>query len=174
MNLDYNKKIILNIINKKENLGKTAVMKMVFILQQVHNVNLGYKFDIYTYGPYAAKVTEDLEALIQRRLVDASIYEYNNSPAYKLAISNEGKNIISPLSEGDEQNILRVLDLFGEKKATDLELDSTIIYIKNRYVKNEWDLAKEDIVNDVHEIKPHFSCDAISSAYDSLERAGIF
>ena len=35
MNLSYEKKLIINIIQKQPNIGKTAVMKVAFMLQQV-------------------------------------------------------------------------------------------------------------------------------------------
>jgi len=173
MKLQYSKEIILNILNKKPDLGKTAVMKIIFILQHVFDVNLGYNFDIYTYGPYAAEVTDELEALIYEDFIKADIYTFNNYLGYKLNISEKGESSKGTLSTDDEQKINKVLLSFGDKKAKELELDSTIIYIRNLHMKNKWGDIKEDIIKDVREIKPHFSNNKIGKAYDNLKNSGM-
>ena len=173
MKLDYGKKVMLKVVNNKPELGKTSVMKIMFILQQVFSMKLGYSFNIYTYGPYAAEVTDDLETLIYNKLIDAEIYQYNNSMAYRLKITDNGKSLIDIFPSEEEDKISKVLALFGDKTAKELELDSTIIYTKNIYIKNNWNQKKEDIVGDVHEIKPHFKIETIQSAYDKLEEDGM-
>jgi len=173
MRLDYNKKVMLKLVNDKPALGKTSVMKMMFILQQVFGMKMGYNFNIYTYGPYAAEVTDDLETLIYNDFVGADIYEYNNYMAYRLSITDHGRGLLDVLSLDDEQKITKVLSLFGDKKVKELELDTTIIYAKNIYIKNCWDEKKEDIVDYVHEIKPHFTFETIQNAYEKLENEGM-
>jgi len=173
MKFDYRKEVILRIVNKKEDLGKTAVMKMVFILQRVFKMKLGYKFDIYTYGPYAAEVSGDLGILTYEGFVNENVYEYGKFSGYELSLSERGKSLDVELSPEDEKNINRVIELFGDKRAKDLELDSTIIYIRDLNIKNKWSASKEDIVDDVHEIKPHFDASEIAEAYDNLEKDGM-
>lgn len=90
-----------------------------------------------------------------------------------MVISKKGEDSKGTLPPDDKQKILRVLELFGDKTAKELELDSTIIYTKNRYVRNKWDEIKSDIISDVHEIKPHFAFDVIESAYDTLLKNGM-
>ena len=34
--------------------GKTAFMKMAYLLQELYGVPLGYRFSLYTYGPYSS------------------------------------------------------------------------------------------------------------------------
>ena len=173
MKLNYNKEVILDILNKKPELGKTAIMKMIFILQNVFGMKLGYSFDIYTYGPYAAEVSEELESLIHSDLIDAEAYEYNNSWGYKLEISDKGKSSKGSLSPDDEKKISDVLLHFGSKTAKELELDSTIIYTRNRYIRNKWGDIKDEIISEVHEIKPHFSIEKIGEEYDKLKNNGM-
>ena len=174
MTLGYGKKVMIEVIKNRRDLGKTAIMKIVFILQQVFGFRLGYDFDIYTYGPYAVDVADDLNMLVQEGFVDADIYEYKNSPAYRFNATEKIKNLPALLLSDDEQTkISQVLTLFGDKNVKELELDSTIIYIKNLYVRNKWDEIKADIINDVHEIKPHFSNYEIESAYDALHEHGM-
>jgi hypothetical protein len=168
MNFQYNKNIILNILDKKPNLGKTAIMKIIFMLQQVKKMNLKYDFEIYTYGPYSSEVTEDVESLIQNQLVDSSMYLYNNYVGYRLSISENGRSALSVLDESDENKINEILYFVEGKTAKDLELYSTIIYVNNLYVKNSW--VEQDVISNVHEIKPHFSYVKISDAYHKLKK----
>jgi len=175
MKLNYNREVMLNIIDKKpkNDLGKTAVMKMVFILQHVFNMSLGYSFDIYTYGPYAAEVSGELDALIYEGFIEADEYMFNNSLGYALKISEKGQASKGVLPFDDDEKISRVVNKFGKKKAKELELDSTIIFTRNRYIKNKWGDEKDEIIKDVHVIKPHFTTQAIRNAYDNLKNDGM-
>ena len=168
--LDYNKEVMLKVINKRPELGKTAVMKLMFILQQSFDMRLGHTFNLYTYGPYSSSVTEDLENLIHAGLVEAGTYEYKNSLAYSLTSTEKCKTAFTPstVSIEDDLKIDKVIKLFGDKTAKDLELDSTKIYIKNQYERNRWQESKQDIIENVHSIKPHFSTKEIQDAYDGL------
>ena len=51
-------------LQKNPGMGKTAVMKAMFMLQQVKGLSLGCDFSIYTYGPYAAEIMEDIDELL--------------------------------------------------------------------------------------------------------------
>ena len=53
--------IIFELVSQKADLGKTAIMKFMFMLQQVYKVPLGYDFKIYTYGPYSSEVMDDMD-----------------------------------------------------------------------------------------------------------------
>ena len=172
---DFSKEVILKIISNRPDIGKTAVMKMMFILQESYGLPLGHTFDIYTYGPYASSVTAELEHLIYTGFVDAVTYDYKNASAYKLNASQKGKDAVGAFSmdvESDDQKIRKVLDLFGSKNAKELELDSTIIYIKHQYAKDSWPASENDIseiINEVHSIKPHFTKHEIQNSYFSLK-----
>ena len=168
MSSQYNKNIILNIIEQYPGLGKTAVMKILYMLQQVKNINLNYDFTIYTYGPYSAEVVEDIDDLIEDSLIDSCAYEYNNYVGYNLNLTTMGKTKLSKLATKDEAKIKDVLSFVEDKHAKDLELLSTIIFIENQYAKNQWTKEQDDIVGKVAEIKPHFNREKISMAYTTL------
>ena len=173
--LGYGKEVMLKVIDERPDWGKTAIMKMMYILQRLFGVRLGHTFSIYTHGVYASTVTDEQEQLIYAGYVDAEVYEYKESLGYKLRISEKGKKVISAMPAGalmDEDKIVMALELFREKSARDLELDSTIIYVKCQYQRHGWPTAEQD-VNDIIEsvcaIKPHFSSEEIKDAYDRLK-----
>ena len=36
--------------------GKTALMKLLYLLQEAYGVSTGYRYSFYTYGPYSQEV----------------------------------------------------------------------------------------------------------------------
>src|SRR5690242_13151493 len=44
-------------------LGKTALQKMVFLLQRSFGVDCDYSYILYTYGPYSSDVARDLDVV---------------------------------------------------------------------------------------------------------------
>jgi len=168
MSSQYNKSIILNIIEQYPSLGKTAIMKILYILQQVKKMELNYDFSIYTYGPYSAGVIEDIDDLIKATLIDVHAYEYNNYVGYNLNLTERGESKISGLPIGDKKIIKEVVSFVNKKPAKTMELLSTIIFIENQYAKNNWKHDQKDIVEKVREIKPHFKKQTISRTYKIL------
>lgn len=173
MKLNFNYEIILNILDKKPDLGKTAIMKMVYILQQVFDVKTNYSFGIYTYGPYSRDVSEDLDFLVYGQFVDAQIYEYEKFSAYKFSVSSKGIESKGTISQNDDKKISSVLELFGDKKVKELELDSTIIFINHQYNQNKWEKSKSEIISDVRDIKSHFTESEVGKAYDNLIKSNM-
>lgn len=170
MTMTHEKSIILNIIDQNPKMGKTAVMKVVFMLQQVKKLNMGYDFSIYTYGPYSSDVTDDVDELISDGLITSTMYPYQNYIGYELNISSEGKSVIQALQQDEQVAIKDVLDFVDGKNAKELELYSTIIYVDDLYTKNGWPNEEGGIVSKVHEIKPHFDERVISGAFKELKK----
>lgn len=42
-------------------LGKTALQKMVFLLQRVFGLDFDYAYTLYTFGPFCADLARDLD-----------------------------------------------------------------------------------------------------------------
>lgn len=170
MNLNYEKNIIMNVLQRNPDMGKTAVMKVIFMLQQVKGLNLKYDYTIYTYGPYCSDVTEDVDELISQGLVISTMYPYQNYIGYTLNLSDTADEHIATLNEHDAKSIEEVLSFVHGKTAKDLELYSTIIYVDHLYSKNSWSKGAQSIVKKVKEIKPHFDNSIIQRAYETLHK----
>lgn len=167
MSLSNRKNVIIQMLLKNPGMGKTAVMKTIFMLQQVKHVDLGCEFSIYTYGPYNADVMEDIDELVSDGFLSSSVYFYKDYIGYTLSATDSGAKAISDLSNKDTDALKEILDFVKGKNAKELELYSTIIYVEDWYMKNE----KEDIdaiIKKVHELKPHFSEKVIQKAYTCL------
>jgi len=159
-----------------QKLGKTAIMKIIFILQEVQNVPCGYKFSLYTYGPYCSDVLADLDYAEAIKGVEifaqcAGTNGYNIEPAQKadeyMARANEFLRIY-------EKKINSTIGSFCKMSARDLELRSTIIYIYKNYLANKWDIELEQISTDLRELKPHFTSKDVEIAFEQLDGMGIF
>jgi hypothetical protein len=161
---------------KKTQFGKTAVMKYLFILQEVFKVPLGYEFSLYTYGPYCSDVLSDLdytEAIdgVKIYSVGAGTGGYSIRPSYKTdEYLKKSKDFLSK----NAKSIDTVIELFGNMSARDLELRSTIIYLYKNYLQNNWEIDSDEIASDVMELKPYFSKQEILNAYDQLDKMSIF
>ena len=172
MSLSYEKKILLRVLQQNPDMGKTAVMKAAFMLQQVKKMDLDYNFSIYTYGPYSAEVTDDVDDLISKQLIVSTMYEYNNSVGYKLNVSNQGKSRAEEVDKQSGEAVAEIVEFIKGKLVKDLELYSTIIYIDSLYTRNSWDKQPNAIIKKVHEIKPHFEESVIDNAMSMLQERG--
>ena len=177
--IDLNKRvgIFSAIVQLKCGLGKTAMMKYIFLLQEIYKVPLGYDFEIYTYGPYSSEVMEELDFAWHQDILNIdrvlypngqSGYEILPSSNFENALKNE-QEFISEYQDAIDEVIAR----FGDKNAKELELSTTIIYLYNTYAKNQWQHTVETISANVHEIKSHFHIDTIRNEYRLLDQLGI-
>lgn len=177
INLNNRMGTIAKITETHPGLGKTAMMKFIFLLQMVYKVPLGYNFEIYTYGPYSSEVMEDIDLAKHQNIISLETVAYpSGHSGYNL---NPSTNIEAILSEEDEfisnykDDIEQVINLFGNKTAKELELLTTIVYLYQTYNKNNWTSNLEEISNNVHEIKPYFDISEIRKRYLYLDDLGF-
>lgn len=177
VDLDRRIGVIAKIAEEKPGLGKTAMMKFIFLLQKVYKVPLGYDFEIYTYGPYSSEVMEDIDLAGHQDIlsIESVIYPSGHS-GYNLTPSANAARAIDK-AEGfihdHDKKVKEVVNLFGDKTAKDLELATTIVYLYGTYKANRWKCTLEEISANVHEIKPHFSMETIKDEYRHLDGLGI-
>src|SRR5258708_7802894 len=65
-----------------ETLGRTAVMKLAYLLQTVKKVPLGYDFRLFTYGPFDSDVLEDLGQAETLGAVASNIVHFPSGSGY--------------------------------------------------------------------------------------------
>lgn len=169
--------LISKIVSERPSLGKTAMMKFIFILQQVYKVPLGYDYEIYTYGPYSSDVMEDIQLAADFNAISMNTVAYpTGHSGYELKTTNKTSKIIEQEQEFIDlysDPILKVISLFGDKTAKELELSSTIIYIYSNYTHNKFDNSINEVTKCVKKIKPHFEIDLIKDEYKNLNKLGI-
>jgi len=173
MSLDDNKNLILNLIKQRPDMGKTALMKFVFFLQESFGMDLEYDFNIYTYGPYDGEVLEDLDIVTSVGLVDTEFYIADGYSGYKLNLTENSERIVKDLLKEDQDRVGTVIRLFGHETANRLELLSTIVYVANKFERHDWGKDGDTIFGVVKGIKPHFEVKTIENAYNELLGHGI-
>ncbi len=165
--------IIAEITKEYPNVGKTALMKFLFLLQEVYGVPLGYDFEIYTYGPYSSEVMEEIDWARHQNIISMEAVCYSTGyNGYNFRISDRTDKVIEEEKEfilSYENAIGEMLSLFGGKSAKELELLTTIIYLYQIYEDNGWECNMKEISENVREIKPHFDISTINKEYSFLE-----
>lgn len=154
-----------------QNLGRTSIMKCLYFLQEVEKIPLGYRFRLYTYGPYDPEVLSDLdhaEALgrIQSRLV--TFPNGNQGYLYRVA---SAKPKSAPSGE-HRTKIAEVARAFAGRSAGDLEMASTIVFVDRHHQRAGRTVPVEQLIAEVQEIKPHLERDRIRSEIEKLRGMG--
>lgn len=155
------------------NLGKTGMMKFLYLLQTIYKVPLGYEFEIYTYGPYCQTVMSDIEYAEFADCIQVKPITYlSGLSGYSINAKQTDNKVLENTTDiirEYSRQIDEVIDSFSEKSAKELELYSTIVFVTSSFYQNSWGKEKVDICKTVKGIKPHFSDEIISEAYDDLD-----
>ena len=150
-------------------MGRTALMKFMYFLQTLRNVPLGYRFSLYSYGPFDSSVLTDLGEAELFGYVTSRTVDYSSGYGYEIKEVEPASE--SELLEKYGGDIDWVIGEFGTRNSADLELASTIIF-----ADREEEPASQEIdglVRKVHQVKPHFDEDRISQRIDELQRNGL-
>ncbi len=148
-------------------LGKTALQKIVFLLQRSFGVDVDYGYTLYTYGPFCSDVARDLDVVEAyggaKVLHDPSYggYEIHPGPS-----NQEIRERSSSFLQNAGEALEKVVTDFGGLSAKELELRSTLIYLSRP------GLSRDELIQQVHDVKPHFSVGAIDLALAQLEEKG--
>src|SRR3989304_9694227 len=137
--------------------GRTALQKLMFILQHVHGVPLGYNFKFYNYGPYSSTLAGDLD---YANLIQAVRVSYD--PDFNFYNIREGSNSKEMEKRGfdflkkHQHEINQVIEAFGKKSAKELELISTIFFFFT-HMSNKKEISLSRLQREILKLKPRFS-----------------
>jgi uncharacterized protein len=159
-------------------LGRTALMKLAYLLQTLKGVPLGYDFRLYTYGPFDSDLLDDLGVVESLGMVKSQIVTFPKGSGYGYEFTpGPRRDLLQGRSRGalmDYQPAIRwALEKFGRNTAAELELISTIIYADREAARQGKPLSFAEFIRQVKEIKPHFSDQHIAARIDSLAGEGL-
>jgi hypothetical protein len=157
-------------------LGRTAFMKLCYFLQTLRNVPLGYRFTLYSYGPFDARVLSDLSSAEALGGLHSEVVLYPTGYGYEIVLSHKSelvKGMAADFVRHYDLDINWVLEQFGTYGSGDLELLSTIIYVEREYAKGKQKLGWDSLARRVHEIKPHFTESYIREKMLDLCKKGL-
>lgn len=152
-------------------IGRTALMKLLYFLESVKNVPLGYYFTLYAYGPFDSNVLADLDAAEGLGAVKSTLVRFPGAYGYEIEPAGNkekakarGKDFLDRYS-GDIQWVVKE---FGRRNSSDLELLSTIVYVSRELSQREPQWSWNELVRRVQDIKPRFSEAYIRKQVESL------
>jgi len=153
-------------LTRRSTLGRTAIMKLCFFLQESRNIPLGYQFSIYSYGPFDSDVLADLSTAVHMNVLKSTIVYYPSGTGYEYSSGGDEsvREIERDFLAQNQASIAWALTTFGRKTAGELELLSTILFVAK--FNNPKDVNV--LINEVALIKPHFSPDVIARGFQEL------
>lgn len=155
-------------------IGRTALMKQCYFLQVLRDVPLGYNFSLYSYGPFDSAVLSDLGIAETLGIIEETPFLTGYGYKIKSAVSDDDLNELAGEFLTDHKaHIHWVIQEFGTQSASDLELDSTIIYIDREASDAEMDLSEDHLVQQVRDVKPHFTESKIRKHVQALEERDL-
>jgi len=162
-------------VNQK--IGKTILEKMLYLLQVLYKIDVGYDFEFYTYGPYSSQILNDLtqveywKGLKVERISDLlNGYKITTDTKATFFIEKGRKYIETPQID----NALNQLTTtFGQYSAKDLELIATIVYVDQEIKTEDMIPNQEQILGVVKQLKPRFSDEEINTKIELLQNKGF-
>ena len=157
---------------RRARLGRTAIMKLCFFLQESKGVPLGYQFSIYSYGPFDSDVLADIATAERLNVLKSSVVYYASGTGYEYALGSDAASLNAMTSDflnSHMRSIDWVFTHFAKKTAGELELLSTTLFVAKFH--NPKDV--ERLIDQVEFIKPHFSRERIQKGFDELVSLNI-
>ena len=152
-------------------VGRTALMKLCYFLQEVKGVPLGYRFTIYSYGPFDSSVLSDLgtavnlEGITSRVVYNPVGYGYQLEPGPNIeALKAEGAGFLA----SHQASVDWAMAEFGQKSASDLELESTAVFVDREASSRREHLTFDSLADRVRGLKPHFQREYILARTQDL------
>ena len=152
-------------------IGRTALMKYMYFLQVLRKVPLGYRFTLYSYGPFDSDVLADLASAETLNVVKSDLATYLGGYGYKISPAERAewiKKRASTFISHHKEDIKWVLHTFGSYSSAELELLATIVFVDREAKQKKERIHMNDIVKRVHEVKPHFNEDKIQTFANRL------
>lgn len=157
-------------------LGRTALMKLAYLLQTVKEVPLGYNFRLYTYGPFDEEVLNDvgqaegMQAVVSTMILFSGGYGYEFAPG---PAADQVQAWVDDKIKSYQDHMDWAIRNFGSRNAADLELLSTIVYADRDFLGRTPPVSLDELVRMVREIKPRFSVEYIKENIRLLDEMGL-
>lgn len=151
-------------------LGRTAIMKCLYVLQEVEGLPLGYRFGLYTYGPYDAQVLNDLAYAEALGRVTSRLTTFPNG--HQGYLYRAAGNRDTALDDETRAAVERVAARFAHRTAGELETVSTILFVDRHHLRAGRKVELDKLVAEVRAIKPHLTDEQIRSEIENLRQLG--
>jgi hypothetical protein len=147
-------------------------MKLMYFLQEMKDVSLGYDFRLFHYGPYDEDVLDDLARARSGKLLDEEIIIYPSGFGYSIKPGPSFPDSETGFDEEVDFAIGQVIDEFGNLSAGELELRSTIHFVAKEFAERRPGRTDEDIASSVRDIKQKFNTETIRDRVAKMRAMG--
>jgi uncharacterized protein YwgA len=150
---------------EQHSLGKTKLQKMVYLLEKLKNVSVGYDFTFYTYGPFSSDLAADLDYVTTLGGVQVNyepginMYEISPGPNAD-RLTEKSKDFLNENKAALDEIIQR----FGTRQAKELELLATLVFVAKSGVRED-----SALIEKTKELKSKFPLNEIREALDLLQ-----
>lgn len=178
MSTDVNRLAVITWLaeNNTGGLGRTALMKYCYFLQVVCGVPLGYRFSLYSYGPFDSDVLSDLDITESMAGVKSSVIYYPGGYGYRIE-PGDGADRVKQLGEAfigaHRESLQWVIDQFRGYDAGNLELASTLVYSDREAFRKGEALTINELSHRVRDLKPRFGIQQIEGFGERLMEQGL-
>ena len=148
-------------------LGKTQFQKLVYFLQET-GIPLGFKYEIYHYGPYSFDLSNVMDTLDTLGVIDVS----TDPAGYGFHISTGRFSEKYQPQPKDIKKIEELLNVLGALTPANLEVKATLHFV-NKVLQKRNQNDRESVIEKVQALKPRFDRRFIANCYDDLQRANL-
>lgn len=164
--------LVASLVKRQPGIGRTALMKYVYLLQTVKGTPLGFDFAIYTYGPYDSAVLSRVAMGVRWGAIKEQTVHHPSGTGYELKAGPSVDDVLgldSDFLAGQEANIRWVVETFGGFTAAKMELIATMVFADREAKACGSAMAKEDLIDRVLAIKPKFTRDTVDLIYEDMK-----
>ena len=152
-----------------QELGKSTLQMTVHLMQELGGVDAGYRFALYTYGPYSASLAGDLDVI---EISDGAKVSYSSSDnRYRIHASEHTPEVVKigeNFVNANQPTIERVLETFGDRSVRSLMLLTTIAYLRRHSPEDEFEDDKM-LAKRVRDLKPKFEEAEVGAAIHEVK-----
>lgn len=152
---------------RRARLGRTAIMKLLFFLQESKGIPLGYQFSLYSYGPFDSDVLADISTAERLNILKSNVVYYVSGTGYEYMRGPDAPSadeLAQDFLITNRENIDWAIKNFANRTAGELELLSTTLFVAK--FQNPKDISS--LIEKVEEVKPHFSRERIKNGIEDL------
>jgi len=155
-------------------IGRTALMKVCYFLQVLRDVPLGYSFSLYSYGPFDSAVLSDLGTAETLGVINEAPLPTGYGYKVESAVSDDDLNeLASDFLSRYRTDFDWAIREFATSPVSDLELESTIVYVDREASDANGSLSEDELVQQVRDVKPQFSVQKIRGHVQVLKPKGF-
>ena len=151
---------------------KSKWMSMVYLLQEACRAPLGYRFTLYTYGPYSPEVEMDLMAAKEHGHV---LLQHNPGDNWHQILPGPDVHRGTEQITGDWSPhmaaVRTAIRAFGHLTSSQANLRASTHYIANTH--NLPAPSEQDLAAALHELKPQIDRQEIRDALNHLRTMGV-